>query len=255
VTGGRAIDLPLAHIDVTPTLLELCKAKGDAFDGRSFARMLAGGPGNWPGRTLFFQWHRGDEPEKFRAIAARGPRYKLVQAAGVQPNATWKPKYELFDIDADPFEEKDLAAEKPDEVAYLKHAYENWFADVTKKGFTPQRIVIGSEKENPVRLSRQDWRGPKAGWAADSAGHWEVKVLRAGRYKVTVHAPGEFDRCELRCEGVGHVAKFSTPRKNQVTFETELVAREGRLEVTVTLKKKGGGAHHVVLEYLGPAKE
>ena len=106
-----------------------------------------------------------------------------------------------------------------------------------------------------MRLSRQDWRGPKAGWAADSEGYWEVKVERAGKYKVTVHAPGELDRCELRCEGVGHIAAFTKPRKNQVTFETELFAREGRLEIIVTFEKKVRGPHHVVLEYLGPAKE
>ena len=118
--GGRTIDIPLAHIDVAPTLLDLCGAKSDAFDGRSFGRLLTNTPGNWPGRTLFFQWHRGDEPEKFRAFAARGPKYKLVQSAGVQPNAKWQPKYELFDIESDPFEEKDLAADKPEVVAQLK---------------------------------------------------------------------------------------------------------------------------------------
>src|SRR5262249_41386816 len=115
--GLREVDTPLAHIDVTPTLLEAVGVKADGpFDGRSFLRMLTGGPGNWPGRTLFFQWHRGDAPDKFRAFAARGPRYKLVQAAGVQPNMKWDPKFELFDIQADPFETKDLATEKPEEL-------------------------------------------------------------------------------------------------------------------------------------------
>ena len=74
----------------------------------------------------------------------------------------------MFDLSSDPFEEKDLAADKPEELAALKKGYEAWFADVTKKGFLPPNIVIGSEKENPVRLSRQDWRGPKAGWTPES---------------------------------------------------------------------------------------
>src|SRR5207253_2093619 len=119
-------------------------------------------------------------------FAARGPRFKLVQANGVQPNAKWTPKFELFDIENDPFEMKDLAAEKPDEVTQLKREYEAWFADVTRRGFDPPRIVIGSEKENPVWLTRQDMRGPKAGWAADAEGYWEVKIERAGRYELTL---------------------------------------------------------------------
>src|SRR5262249_20469764 len=148
----------------------------DSFDGVSFAGLLQGDQTKI-NRTLFFQWHRGDEPEKYRAFAARGMQYKLVQAAGTAPGAKWTPKYELFDLAADPFEEKDLAADKPEEVAKLKKEYETWFADVTKKGFAPPPIVIGSEKENPVRLSRQDWREPK-GEGAEAFGHWEVKIER-----------------------------------------------------------------------------
>ncbi|MBN9118661.1 MAG: arylsulfatase [Planctomycetes bacterium] len=260
VEAGRVVDYPLAHIDITPTLLDMCGVKTNAtFDGRSFAPLLTGESDTWPDRVLFFQWHRGDEPEKFRAFAARGPRYKLVQANGVAPGAKWQPKYELFDLAADPFEEKDLAADKPEEVAKLKKEYEAWFADVTKKGFAPPRVVIGSEKENPVRLSRQDWRGDKAGWAADSVGHWEVKFERPGRYKVTVYASGEIARCELRSAAVGYTGAFPRRQKDKVTFEVEYPARDERIEVIVaiddgTASGKTGGAHHVELEYLGPKK-
>ncbi len=251
----QTIDTPLAHIDITPTLCELCGVRPDGpFDGRSFERMLTGGPGNWPGRTLFVQWHRGDEPEKYRAFAARGPKYKLVQSNGVAPNAKWQPKYELFDIQADPFEEKDLAADKPDEVAQLKREYEAWFADVTKKGFAPPRIVIGSEKEPVTRLSRQDWRGEKAGWAADSIGHWEVKIARAGKYKVTLYAPGEFDRFELNGKDLYTAGIGKETWKDKVTFEDNYRAGDERLEATVTHDKKVRGAHYVELEYIGPKK-
>jgi arylsulfatase A-like enzyme len=255
----QVIDTPLAHIDITPTLLELCQVKMPGilppFDGVSFAGLL-GGEEKKLNRTLFFQWHRGDEPEKFRAFAARGPQYKLVQATGVGPGPKWTPKYELFNITTDPFEEKDLAAEKPEEVTKLKKEYETWFADVTKKGFAPPRIIIGSEKENPVRLSRQDWRGDKAGWNADSIGHWEVKIERAGRYRVTIFAPGEFDSYDLDRNG-GGIGGSIAPGSftDKVTVEADLPAGENKLEATVRFKKKMRGAHHVVLEYLGPAKK
>ena len=68
--------------------------------------------------------------------------------------------------------------------------YEAWFKDVTggrdyaDRGVA--RIGVGSPRENPVRLTRQDWRGPQAAWEATGLGHWEVDVRRAGTYDVTL---------------------------------------------------------------------
>jgi arylsulfatase A-like enzyme len=266
IKPGHVVDVPTAHIDWAPTLLAMCgvAAKGAAADGRDLSRLLTGGPGNWPGRTLFVQWHRGDAPEKYRAFAARGPRYKLVQAAGVQPGKEWSPKFELFDIEADPFETKDLAAEKPDVVADLKKQYEDWFADVTKKGFDPPRIVLGSEKENPVRLSRQDWRGPKAGWAAESEGHWEVAVERAGRYEITSLSRAEFKSTQVNVSyglrGVNGGAVAVAQRDPgaevwRVTQTVELQKGDARLSAWVEPDAgKRRGVDYVEVKYLGPAK-
>lgn len=263
VKEGRAVDIPLAHIDVTPTLLELCGVEMDnAFDGRSFARPLKGAVDMWPFRTLFFQWHRGDEPVKYRAFAVRGQRYKLVQANGVGEGAKWKAKFELFDIQKDPFEEKDLAADKPEEVTALKGKYENWFADVTKKGFAPPRIVIGNEKENPVRLSRQDWRGEKAGWTPQSIGHWEVMIERAGRYEVTAHGRTEFSEYVVAVDYGASAIEFSgrfrssgkePPASHAETHLMNLEAGPARLRATITIGSEVRGADYAELKYLGPA--
>ncbi len=254
VKAGRVVGRPLAHIDLTPTLLAACGVAGNAtFDGDSFLAQLQRNAA-WGHRTLFFQWHRGDVPEKYRAFAARGAGYKLVQANGTAPGAKWEPKYELFDLETDPFEEKDIAADKPKEVAKLKKEDEAWFADVTKKGFAPPPIAIGSEKENPVRLSRQDRREPTTGWG-EHMGFWAVKIEREGRYKVTVYAPGEFDYCEILGCGVVHGRPYAKPQKDKVTFEQGLFAREGELRFYVSLDKKARGATHVELEYLGPEKK
>jgi arylsulfatase A-like enzyme len=249
--GRRLNELPLAHIDITPTLLAACGVETrDSFDGRNF---LSGDERDWPARTLFTQWHRGDEPEKYRAFAARGPQYKLVQANGVQPGAKWQPKYELFDIVADPFEEKDIAADKPEEVAKLKKEYEAWFADVTKKGFKPTRIIVGSEKENPVRLSRQDWRGPKAGWAADSVGHWEVTFARAGKYKVTIHSDKEFADYGGEVGSFLFWYAFSDGTVYSTTVDCELKAGDGKVELKVADLdgKNSRGPTYVEIEYVG----
>lgn len=246
ITQGRVQDLPIAHIDVTPTILDICKVKWnpydmDGFSMRSHLTNVAGSIGR-ASRTLFFQWHRGDVPEKHRSFAVLAGYQKLVQAnGGSWGNAKWEPKYELFDISKDPYEEKDLAAEKPEEVAKLKKEYEAWFDDVTKKGFDPPRIIIGNEKENPVRLSRQDWRGPKAGWNADSIGHWEVKFERAGKYAVKLLAKGEITSFKFTIGDTEHIAKSGT-------FNLTIPAGKCRVSGEVEVGGTWRGVDYLVFE-------
>jgi arylsulfatase A-like enzyme len=192
VPEGKKVDTPATHIDITPTILDACgvsAAKDGKIDGRSVLPLLCGERLDWPERTLFFQWHRGDVPELGRVFAARGARYKLVQAAGVAPGK-YTPKEELFDLANDPFEEKDVAGDHPEIVRDLRAKYEAWFADVkATRNFEGPRIHVGSEPEPLTVLTRQDWRGPKAGWTPTSEGHWDVFVERPGKYRVTL----EFD--------------------------------------------------------------
>jgi arylsulfatase A-like enzyme len=262
ICGKTTVTRPLAHIDITPTLLSACDVKtSDRFDGDDH-HLEIGGADIWSGpRTLFFQWHRGDEPEKYRAFAVRGPQYKLVQANGTG-QGKWEPKFELFDIKNEPFEEKDIAAAKPEEVAKLKKEYEAWFADVTKKGFAPPRIIVGSEKENPVRLSRQDWRGPKAGWEPRSEGYWEIEFAKEGRYKVTIRSRDEFEgwEYELSADPAGKEEKIAASGTLNADLKmTEVMlsasARKGRFEVRVEAKGKKRGPDYVELEYLGPIEK
>ena len=260
--GGRVVETALAHIDVTPTILTACGTKVVArFDGRDFLPLVKSADANWPTRTLFFQWHRGDEPEKHRSFAARGPRYKLVQSNGVPLGAKWQPRFELFDVVADPFEEQDLAAERPEEVEKLKKEYEAWFADVTKKGFAPPRIIVGSEKENPVRLSRQDWRGPKAAWTPEAVGHWEVTIERDGRYEVTVRSRAAFSKYSVSIESTGRVNGFGggmgsagaeQPTTRAQSTTTDLTRGNFRIEAIVTVDGQVRGVDYLELKYLGP---
>ena len=189
--GGRIVErVPAAHIDLTPTLLELCKVPKPAnvkFDGLSLAPLLRGDPVAWPDRTLYFQWHRGDVPQRYRAFAARSTDWKLVQLAGV-PEGVWNapPKFELFDMKNDPLETKDVAGEHPDIVEKMKRDYDAWFTDVTgaRDYTTPSRIHLGTPQENPSVLTRQDWRVPQAGQTLNPHGYWEVLVAKSGAYRI-----------------------------------------------------------------------
>jgi arylsulfatase A-like enzyme len=171
-----------AHFDLAPTILEICDVQAPAnvkFDGRSLWPLLSRAGSQWPARTLFAQGHRGDEPVLYHNFAAREERWKLVSATGFgsETMPASGPKFELFDMQADPYEQHDLAAQHPEIMAKLKSEYEAWFKDVSATrpdNYAPPKIVVGSKAEPTTVLTRQDWRG--AGWGPTDEGHWMVSI-------------------------------------------------------------------------------
>jgi arylsulfatase A-like enzyme len=164
-----------AHIDLLPTILEVCGVRQPPalqIDGKSLWPLAQGAAaGSWPDRMLFTQWHRGDRPEPFRASAVRTQRYKLVNGR------------ELYDMASDPGESHDIAAANPDVVAKLRAGYSAWFESVSSvRHFLPSRIYLGTSHENPVVLTRQDWRVPPD--VRQPVGWWEVDVKKTGKYDI-----------------------------------------------------------------------
>lgn len=235
-TAGRTVLEPAAHIDVTPTLLDVCGVKKPTmvkFDGVSLLPLLTGEQERLADRTLFFQWHRGDTPEAYRAFAARGRRYKLAQPAG-QNDGAWSPTFKLYDLQLDPEETKDIAADKPEIVKQLSQAYEAWFKNVTagRDYSHPARVFLGAPQENPVRLTRQDWRGPQAGWTPRSVGHWEVQIARAGSYTVVarLNKSARPATAHFRLGGVARLQQVP-PGATEVVFGSLRLSRSaGQLE-------------------------
>jgi arylsulfatase A-like enzyme len=179
--GARTVDRLAAHIDLAPTLLDACGAKapdGVKMDGTSLLPLLRGDKVEWPDRTLFFQWHRGDAPILGRACAAVTQRWKWIRQHPEQPAM-------LFDLAGDPAEKNDVSASMEDVAAEMRGRYEAWFKDVSAtRGYAPPRIRVGSPHENPTLLTRQDMRGEKSGWTPKDRGHWELEGEQEGAYEV-----------------------------------------------------------------------
>jgi arylsulfatase A-like enzyme len=225
VKAETKVDRLAGHIDVVPTLLEACGAQAGkhSIDGRSLMPLLRDPEARWENRVMFFQWHRGDEPVLYRDCAARDDRWKMVKGS------------ELYDLQADPAEAKDVAAEHPAELARLRKAYEDWFKDVSApRGYAPPRIHVGARQENPVILTRQDWRGPRAGWDKTSLGHWEVLVVEAAEYEVLLRFSA--------AAGAG-TARF---RLNGASLEGKVA--EGQTEAALGRVRIGKGAGRVEAE-------
>lgn len=255
--AGRKLDAVAAHIDVVPTLLEACevaKPEGLALDGVSLLPLLEGKTTDQPDRTLCFQWHRGDVPELFRCFAARDARWKLVQPLGTAPGeGPEHPKFELYDLESDPYEQHDRAGEKPEIVERLKAAYQRWFEDVcATRGFEAPRIWLGSDRENPTLLTRQDWRGERAGWGPKSLGHWAVDIRRPGTYRVTLlfEPTAREATARLKLGGVERQAKVE-PGADRQTFDgLMLTPGPSRLEASIQRSEdtEPVGARYVEVE-------
>jgi hypothetical protein len=131
---GRVSDHPWAHWDILPTLAELAGARPPAGrDGVSMARALRGQP--QPTHDFFYwEFH-----ERGFQQAVRMGRWKAVR---LKPGAP----LELYDLDADPAEQRDVAAANAAVVAtiekYLTTARtesEQWPAP------RPQRVAANLE--------------------------------------------------------------------------------------------------------------
>ncbi len=190
IPAGRDLDVVSNPIDFLPTLCALAGAAPPTdrtIDGRDLTGPLLRGEAN-PTDTVFVQWHRGDAAVRYRNYAAVTPRYKLTRPHESQPD-------ELYDLQADPGEQHDLAQVLPEVVAMLRAEYDRWFDDVsTTRGpdnFAPPAIHLGTPHENPTYLTRQDWRTPSENgdWSDHIVGHWLVKVTQPGPYAVTLLLP------------------------------------------------------------------
>jgi hypothetical protein len=246
-----------AHIDLLPTLVDVCDVKvpdGLKLDGRSLRPLLERRPINWSDRVLVWQSHRGDVPVKWHNAAIRNQHWKLVRASGFgreQP-PPGEPKFELFDMQSDPSELHDVAAEHLDVVEQLKRQYEQWFEDVshTRPGnYAPPPIQLGTPHENPVVLTRQDWRG--ANWGADDQGFWEVHVTHTGKYDILLRFKAVQQAASARF-AIGDVVREQAVEPGRSTIMlsgVELPNGPQRLRASVTADGKSFGVMFVEVSH------
>ncbi len=246
-----------AHIDLLPTLIELCgleEPEGVAFDGTSLVPLLAGGDAAWPERALVVDSQRIDHPEKWRKSAVMTDRWRLVNGG------------ELYDVTADPGQTEDVATQHADVVAELRQVYEDWWADVSQRFGEYCEIVIGSDEEDPSRLTAHDWHGPNVPWSQSHVrkedqypnGVWAVKAARAGQYEFTLRRwPSDVDRpidattVRLKVGDVDESKPVPTGAA-AVTFNVELTAGPARLQTWLINEATGKsrGAYFVHVRYV-----
>ncbi len=257
VGGGRDIDTLAAHIDVMPTLAQLCGLETDPaaiLDGASFAGALQGTAAPPADRTLFVHSQRVESPVQWRKSAVMTDRWRLI-------NGT-----ELYDIDADPGQSADLAADHPDRVAELRSRYEAWWRSLEPVFDDYVRIGLGGD-ENPTNLMSHDWHTNDKGvpWHQNHVrdgyvanGPWAVDVTRAGEYEFTLRRwPEHLDRAMDTSHAALEIAGVSaatdlTIEAPYARFRLRLPA--GPTELLTRLRRADGaehGAYFTSVRFLG----
>jgi arylsulfatase A-like enzyme len=258
LTGGRDVHELTAHIDVLPTLLELCNLEPPrdvSLDGVSLAPLLRG-QGKTPGdRVLFVHSQRVPYPIKWRKSSVMTKQWRLINGE------------ELYDVLSDPGQKLDIAAEHPQVVERLRTFYEDWWTSLSPVFDDYVRIIVGSNAENPSHLNPHDWhvseysqsvwnhRQVREGQPGN--GFWAVEVQQPGEYEFElrrwpahVDSPIEATRARLQI-GDLELEKELSPNETKATFRARLEPGPTQIQTWLTSSDgKTQGAYFVYVERL-----
>jgi arylsulfatase A-like enzyme len=127
VPAGTEVRETVELIDVMPTLLDLTSLpQPRGIQGRSLRPLFTPGGGPWASDPAFAEKQPtgGDDARSVSELyAVVDSRFKLIRNV-VRGND--RPEFELFDVQADPFDQRNLADAHPDEVARLTRVLEAW---------------------------------------------------------------------------------------------------------------------------------
>ncbi|MCO8123266.1 arylsulfatase [Stieleria sp. TO1_6] len=195
--GGRDVETITSYVDVLPTLISMCQIEPPqdvVFDGVDISPLLFDRANDWPDRILVTDSQRVKDPIKWKSSAVMTNRWRLCNGK------------ELFDIDADPGQEHDVAASHPAVVQRLTQFYEDWWAELLPTFDQSTAIHLGDPAENPSRLTSHDWITTRmTPWnqsqvraamnGAPNTGFWNVKITAAGKYEIRLRRwPLEVDQ-------------------------------------------------------------
>lgn len=185
--AGKKIPTTVAHIDVLPTLLDICGLESEipeGIDGRSMLSILEGAGEFFHDRPLYWQWARG-YPEMYANVAIRMGDYKLI---GHAESHAAVDEFELYNIARDPYEKVNLIGSEKEQALKLKKQLDAWYRQtVIEEGNPkPQGCIVNPAFENPVILNRNDAKGTPEQWTRDAVySYWDVEFEEAGLYDIT----------------------------------------------------------------------
>jgi hypothetical protein len=104
---------------------------------------------------------------------------------------------ELYNMNTDRSQTKNVIEQHPEVVEKLATGYEMWWQSFVDEGVSERYayIKVGSEKENPSRISAHDmltgkfghiWHQYGAATASPATGRWKIEFVEDGEYSITL---------------------------------------------------------------------
>lgn len=185
IKPGTQIPQIAGAIDLLPTLTDMAqidRVGSKPLDGRSVKPLLLGTTEPWPERMIFSHWNK--------RVSLRTQQYRLDM------------KGALYDMVADPRQDRDISEEKPEIASKLREAIDRWKEEVLPSIAEDDRPFPIGYDGHPTILPARD--GVATGQAQRSAKApncsyftnwtstedritWDVEVLQAGEYEVIVY--------------------------------------------------------------------
>lgn len=217
-SGNKEINTLSAHLDVLPTLADLCGfevPKDRKIDGQSMVPLINGENQDTSDRSYFAYWTR-KYPELYQNISIQKSDWKLVGNTDYNSEIV---KFDLYNLNEDPYELNNLSAKNTSKAKELKSEMDAIYLELIneKNQKTPPIIHVGNRAENPIFLNRNDASGERGIWdQEDIFGYWNVRI-----------EPGIYD---IRVKFVNPV-----PPKGKMTIETSNYATIATDNSTVEL--------------------
>ena len=178
---SKEINSTAAHIDILPTLADLCGFNMPAdrpIDGQSLLPLIEQNQtASFDDRSLFFYWSRR-YPELYQNIALQKGKYRLIGMTDFDAPVS---AFELYDMSNDPGEESNRIDQNPALAEELKEEFDRQYQElISSEHLVHQPLIsIGTAHENPVILNRNDAGGERGIWAQEEIyGKWKVSVKK-----------------------------------------------------------------------------
>lgn len=184
----RDIKSPAAHYDIFPTLAALTGAvipDSLQLEGTNLLPILTKETTELPDRYINRYWTRS-APVRYRNVATRKGNLKLV---GMGKDSLGQDKFGLFDLERDPYEQDNLAADTPESVAELKAVMNSWLDKMEREPHivNSPMPIIGTAFENPVMLNQNDAHFHKEEGIKKQFIYWDVKLEEPKFFDVAIH--------------------------------------------------------------------
>ncbi len=271
----------LTHVqDLLPTLADLADVPPPStrLDGQSLAPLMRRERDSLGDRMLVINYSR---MPGFRVkYTKESPAIPHRDGAGV----LWKQwrlleNRELYNIEADPHQDRNVAAAHQRVVGKMRSHLQTWWDGVKDDVMTPQRVIIGNDAENPMLLTACEWldvfvdQQRQIRRADRKNGTWHLTVDRAGTYRMELRrwpresglslqasvpetqvvdgtfVKGESLPIDSATVQIGDITKTLQPDESLSFFATTVDLEPGPIELTATFLDDNGneicGAYYV----------